>query len=80
MDSVHNLSRQKTLIMIAHSLSTVRNCDTIFLVEKGRVTDAGPYEVLLASSEAFRRMAQVDDTAPPARAAKVSRMQPSGGA
>jgi ATP-binding cassette, subfamily B, bacterial PglK len=72
MDAVHNLSRQKTVIMIAHRLSTVRNCDTIFLMEKGRVTDTGSYKNLIESSESFRRMAQVDGPTPVARPAKVS--------
>jgi HlyD family secretion protein len=43
--------------MIAHRLSTVRNCDCIFLLEQGRVSAAGTYEELVAGSEIFRRMA-----------------------
>jgi ABC-type bacteriocin/lantibiotic exporter with double-glycine peptidase domain len=57
MDAVHALGRQKTIIMIAHRLSTVRSCDRIFLLERGRVSAAGTYEELVAGSEIFRRMA-----------------------
>jgi ABC-type multidrug transport system fused ATPase/permease subunit len=57
MDAVHALGRQKTIIMIAHRLSTVRSCDRIFLLEQGRVSAAGTYEELVAGSEIFRRMA-----------------------
>jgi ABC-type multidrug transport system fused ATPase/permease subunit len=57
MEAVHTLGRQKTIIMIAHRLSTVRNCDRIFLLEQGRVSAAGTYEELVAGSEVFRRMA-----------------------
>jgi ABC-type bacteriocin/lantibiotic exporter with double-glycine peptidase domain len=57
MDAVHALGRQKTIIMIAHRLSTVRSCDRIFLLEQGRVSAAGTYEELVVGSEVFRRMA-----------------------
>lgn len=56
MDAVHALGHQKTIIMIAHRLSTVRNCDRIFLLEQGRVVAAGTYEELVADNETFRRM------------------------
>jgi ABC-type multidrug transport system fused ATPase/permease subunit len=56
MDAVHALGHQKTIIMIAHRLSTVRNCDRIFLLEQGRVSAAGTYEELAAGNELFRRM------------------------
>jgi ABC-type multidrug transport system fused ATPase/permease subunit len=59
MEAVHVLGHQKTIIMIAHRLSTVRNCDCIFLLEHGRVMAAGTYDELVANSEIFRRMAQV---------------------
>lgn len=61
MDAVHNLSRKKTIIMIAHRLTTVRNCDRIVLMEKGRISAEGVYDDLLVSSESFRRMAQMDE-------------------
>jgi ABC-type multidrug transport system fused ATPase/permease subunit len=59
MEAVHALGNHKTIIMIAHRLSTVRNCDRIFLLEHGRVSAAGTYDDLVADSEIFRRMAQV---------------------
>jgi ABC-type multidrug transport system fused ATPase/permease subunit len=69
MEAVHNLGHRKTIIMIAHRLTTVRNCDNIFLLEKGQLADQGPYEELLASNETFRRMAMVDGTERPRLAA-----------
>lgn len=56
MDAVDNLSRSKTIIMIAHRLSTVQNCDIIYLMKDGRVEDQGTFSELLESSEAFREM------------------------
>ena len=79
MDAVQNLGRQKTIIMIAHRLSTVRNCDTIFLLEKGVVIANGSYDALVAGSESFRRLAQLEANVP-VGSSRVSQMQPSGGA
>jgi ATP-binding cassette, subfamily B, bacterial PglK len=57
MDAVHNLGHAKTIIMIAHRLSTVRECDTIFMMEGGKVVASGSYEGLLGTSQKFRAMA-----------------------
>jgi ABC-type multidrug transport system fused ATPase/permease subunit len=79
MEAVHNLSHRKTIIMIAHRLTTVRNCDNIFLLEKGRLVAQGTYDELIAGNEAFRRMALVDEPTPKV-VPLVSRSLPSGGA
>jgi ATP-binding cassette, subfamily B, bacterial PglK len=57
MEAVHNLGHHKTIIMIAHRLTTVKECDTIFLMEKGRLVAQGRYDELIAENETFRRMA-----------------------
>ncbi len=57
MEAVHNLGHQKTIVMIAHRLSTVKDCDSILLLEKGRLAAEGPYDRLVAENETFRRMA-----------------------
>ena len=56
MDAVHNLGGKKTIIMIAHRLSTVQDCDIIFLLEHGRVAAQGRYDDLVETSDHFRRM------------------------
>ena len=48
MDAVHNLGHAKTIVLIAHRLSTVRACDTIFMMEQGRVVAQGRYDELIA--------------------------------
>jgi ABC-type multidrug transport system fused ATPase/permease subunit len=63
MQAVQNLGHKKTIIMIAHRLSTVRNCDTIFLLERGDVLAQGKYDELVAGNDVFRRMAQVEQRA-----------------
>ena len=37
MEAVHNLRKNITIILIAHRLSTVKNCDKIFLFNKGQL-------------------------------------------
>ena len=59
MDAVHNLAHQKTIIIIAHRLSTVRACDEIFLLEQGRLEGRGTYDQLVAQNERFSAMADV---------------------
>jgi ABC-type multidrug transport system fused ATPase/permease subunit len=61
MEAVNNLGHKKTIILIAHRLATVHNCDCIYLLEHGRVTAQGRYEELVANNERFREMAQVID-------------------
>lgn len=57
MDAVQNVRNQKTIIMIAHRLTTVRDCDAIFLLENGQVASVGTFDELVAKNETFRRMA-----------------------
>lgn len=57
MEAVHRLRRDKTVILIAHRLSTVRDCDVIYLMERGSVVASGTFDELVAGSETFRRMA-----------------------
>lgn len=43
-DSIKSLSGTKTLIIIAHRLSTVEHCDRIYLMEKGSIVKSGTYQ------------------------------------
>lgn len=56
MEAMTTLGGQKTIIMIAHRLSTVRDCDKIVLLERGVVQDEGTYDDLVARNETFARM------------------------
>jgi len=58
MDAVNNLSHDITIILIAHRLSTVRQCDQIYLLERGEVEAAGTYDQLIANNERFKALAQ----------------------
>jgi ABC-type multidrug transport system fused ATPase/permease subunit len=59
MDAIHALSHKKTIIMIAHRLATVRECDEIFSMDHGVVVDKGTYQDLVERNERFRKIAQL---------------------
>ena len=46
MEAVNNLNKELTIILIAHRLNTVKNCDKIFLLEKGELKDEGTFDEL----------------------------------
>ena len=50
------LSKGKTLIMIAHRLSTVMNADRIFVMENGSVTESGTHETLMKKNGLYQRL------------------------
>jgi len=58
MDAIHDFSGKKTIIMIAHRLATVRQCDLIYLFHKGEVVDCGSYDDLSHRNETFQRLSE----------------------
>jgi len=58
MQAIHDFSGQKTIIMIAHRLKTVQKCDTIFMIDQGRVVDQGTYNGLLKTNQQFMEMVE----------------------
>jgi ABC-type multidrug transport system fused ATPase/permease subunit len=57
MMAVQRLSKQCTMILIAHRLRTIQACDRIIMLESGRVVGDGSYDDLLVSSTAFQTLA-----------------------
>lgn len=57
MEAVSKLGGKKTVIMIAHRLTTVMGCDEIFLLEHGRAVARGNYAQLVETNPIFRKMA-----------------------
>jgi len=55
--AIEQAAKAKTVIMIAHRLSTTHHCDALYLFDKGRLVDHGNYETLLLNSDRFRAMA-----------------------
>lgn len=45
MESIENLKEKKTMIIIAHRLSTLKNCDHVYRVENGRIIEEKNFEI-----------------------------------
>lgn len=58
MESIHNLSGQKTIVMIAHRLKTVQKCDIIYMMDKGKIIAQGSYQELIKNNLKFKKMAE----------------------
>ena len=57
MDAIESMRANKTLILVAHRLTTIERCDRLFFLEEGRVAATGTYRQLLDTVPAFRAMA-----------------------
>jgi ATP-binding cassette subfamily C protein len=55
--SVRELAGTKTLLIIAHRLNTVKDCDVIHVLEHGKIVASGSYEALMKDCDIFRAMA-----------------------
>lgn len=66
-DSLSALGRHRTVVIIAHRLTTVQNADLIIVLEGGKVVEQGTHTVLLSRSggryaELVLKMLQAPDT------------------
>ena len=53
-EAIGNLTREKTIIMIAHRLKTVRHADQIVVIDKGRIVQKGKHEELMEEEGIYR--------------------------
>jgi ABC-type multidrug transport system fused ATPase/permease subunit len=53
MDAVSNLGKDLTIILIAHRLNTLKNCDIIFKLDKGQLVGQGSYKELVNFDKDF---------------------------
>jgi len=68
-DNLLKFKGRKTMVAIAHRLTTLRSCDRIIYMEAGQVVDFGSFEELEARCPAFRRLVDLSNTRPAAMAA-----------
>ena len=54
MDAINNLNNNITIIMIAHRLSIVKQCDKIFLIENGNLKNQGTYQELISNNNLIK--------------------------
>lgn len=57
IEAIDKLSISKTIVMIAHRLNTVKNCDIIYILDHGIVVDSGTFDYLIKNNLKFREMA-----------------------
>ena len=55
MEAVTELTHEKTVIMIAHRLKTVRHADQIFVLDKGQIVQRGTHDELMKQAGIYRR-------------------------
>lgn len=58
MEAIHNLSGTKTILLVAHRLSTVRPCDCIYLMIDGELAEQGKWDELMGRAGSnFKKLA-----------------------
>ena len=63
MEAIAALTKEKTVLMIAHRLKTVRAAKQIFVVERGRIAQRGTHEELLREDGIYRRFVEARNKA-----------------
>lgn len=58
VDTLKRIKGQRTIILVSHRLSTVADCDQIFVMEAGKIIERGTHEELIAMRGAYFRMAK----------------------
>lgn len=59
---------RRTILMVAHRLSTLRHSDRIVVFDEGRIVEAGPYDELIQRGGLFSELNDLSDVASPVRA------------
>lgn len=59
-DTLDRVLAGKTVIFLAHRISTIRSCDTVYLLHQGRIEAAGEHRELLASSDLYKHLHYIE--------------------
>ncbi|RPG53918.1 MAG: ABC transporter ATP-binding protein [Flavobacteriales bacterium TMED84] len=54
--AIQNIMKDRTCLIITHNLNTIKNCDKILILEKGRIVDSGTHNKLLKNSEIYSNL------------------------
>lgn len=58
---IDNLKGKSTIVIVAHRLSTIKNVDNIFFLEKGKIVDEGSFDTLFKNNQEFKNMFMVEN-------------------
>ncbi|MBR4905089.1 MAG: type I secretion system permease/ATPase [Selenomonadaceae bacterium] len=58
MNNIEPIAEGRTMLMIAHRLSTVRDCDAIIVIDKGRIIEAGSHDELMKRNGVYAKLHQ----------------------
>ncbi|MBQ7137037.1 MAG: ABC transporter ATP-binding protein [Bacilli bacterium] len=55
-ESIDNISKDYTIIIVAHRLSTIMNCNRIYMLNDGRIVDSGTHKELLKKNKEYKKL------------------------
>ena len=61
-EAIDNLQGEYTILIIAHRISTIINCDRILLIEDGKVVDCGTHSYLLKNNKTYKKLCETEIT------------------
>jgi ATP-binding cassette subfamily C protein len=56
IEAIEKLKKNRTIIIIAHRLSTVKNCDQLYILKQGQIIEQGTYNELIVKNKEFKDM------------------------
>ncbi|MDR1917417.1 MAG: ABC transporter ATP-binding protein/permease [Christensenellaceae bacterium] len=59
-DAIANLSGSHTVIIVAHRLSTIKDCDNILFLDNGQIADQGKFRELIKTCDTFKKLFDVE--------------------
>ena len=56
MKTINSLAGDRTIIIVAHRFSTIRDADEIVVMDDGNIVDVGSHDILMERNSRYRRM------------------------
>ena len=59
-EAINNMSKDYTIIVVAHRLSTIINCNPIYMMDKGKIIDSGTHKQLLKNNNNYKKLYKME--------------------